>query len=202
VTIGDPAEMLRRRPDIRYAERNLAAATARIGVQTADLFPRVTFNGRLGLEANHLAGLGSSGSDVYSFGPQLTWAALALGHVRARIKAAGAEAEAALATYEKATLVALEETENALVGFSREEARRGFLRESVKASEEAAGLARERFENGATDFLTVLDAERVMFEAQDQLAQSETRAATALVAVYKALGGGWELEGGKAAVKR
>ncbi len=198
VAIGSPADLLRRRPDIRVAERNLAAATARIGVQTADLFPRVTFNGRLGLEASHLSGLTKSGSDTYAFGPQITWEALDIWHVRARIKAAGAQADAALAMYEKTALTALEETENALVDFGREESRRQFLLESVKASDNAAKLARQLYENGATDFLAVLDAERTALEAQDQLAQSETRTATYLVAVYKALGGGWENEPAKA----
>ena len=115
-----------------------------------------------------------------------------LGHVRARINAADARAEAALANYEQTVLTTLEETENALVDFGRERVRQDFLRESVQASETAAKLARQRFEAGATDFLTVLDAERVMLDASDQLARSQTRTATSLVAVYKALGGGWE----------
>ena len=110
--------------------------------------------------------------------------------------AAGAHADAALATYERTVLTTLEETENALVDFSREQARRDFLRESESASRTAASLARQRYENGMRRiFLTVLDAERVLFEAQDQLAQSNTRTATALVAsFYKSLGGGWEIE--------
>ncbi len=194
VALGNPATLLRRRSDVRAAERQLAAATARIGVATADLFPRVTFNGRIGLEASSISGLTKGGSDTWSFGPSITWAALDYGHVRARMQIAGAQADAELARYEQTVLGALEETENALVDFSREEARREFLRESERASETAATLARQRYENGATDFLTVLDAERVLYEAQDRLAQSNTRAATALVAVYKSLGGGWEIE--------
>jgi multidrug efflux system outer membrane protein len=192
VLIGNPEGLLRRRPDVRVAERALAAATARIGINTADLFPRVTFNGRLGLEAGNLAGLDKGGADTWSFGPSITWAALDYGHVRARIKAAGARADAALAAYERTVLTTLEETEDALVDFGQEQARRDFLSESVKSSETAATLARQRYENGATDFLTVLDAERVLLEAQVQFAQSQTRTATALVSVYKALGGGWE----------
>jgi multidrug efflux system outer membrane protein len=193
VTLGHPEELLRRRPDIRVAEHNLAAATARIGVATADLFPRVTFIGSVALEASSFTGLGDSGSDTYSFGPSITWAAFDLGRVRARIEAADARAETNLALYERTVLTALEETENALVEFGRQQARRGFLRTSAQASEQAAGLARLRFEDGVTDFLTVLDAERTVLEAQDRLAQSETDTATALVAVYKALGGGWEI---------
>ncbi len=194
VAIGEPAALLRRRPDIRFAERNLAAATARVGVAVADLFPRVTFVGAVGLEAASFAGLGRDGADTRSFGPRISWAALDLGRVRARIKAADAQVEAQLALYEKTVLTALEETENALVDFGRERTRGEFLRESVTASETAANLARQRYENGATDFLNVLDSERVLLEAQDQLAQSQTRAATALVAVYKSLGGGWQTD--------
>jgi multidrug efflux system outer membrane protein len=194
VGIGDPETLLRRRPDVRAAERGLAAATARIGIATSDLFPRVTFNGRIGLEASEISGLGKAGSDTWSFGPGITWAALDLGHVRARINAADARAEAALANYERTVLTTLEETENALVAFGREQTRRDFLRESERASETAASLARQRYENGVADFLSVLDAERVLFEAQDQLAQSQTRTGTSLVAIYKALGGGWETQ--------
>ncbi len=194
VAISNPESLLRRRADVRAAERYVAAATARIGVATADLFPRVTFNGRLGLEASRFSGLGGAGSDTWSFGPSISWAALDYGHVRSRIQAVGARAEAALAMYERTVLTTLEETENALVDFGREQTRRDFLRESVQASEIAASLARQRYENGATDFITVLDSERVLLEAQDQLARSQTRAAIALVAVYKALGGGWENE--------
>ena len=192
VAIGNPAQLLRRRPDIRVAERNLAAATALIGVATGDLFPRVTFNGSVGLQATSFTGLGGPESDTRSLGPDITWAALDYAHVRSRIKAAGAEPTPQLAQYEKTVLTALEETENALVDFGRARARRQFLTESVKASQSAADLAHLQYENGATDFLTVLDAERVLLESQDQLAQTDTQTATALVAVYKALGGGWE----------
>jgi len=192
VAIGDPAQLLRRRPDIRAAERNLAAATSRIGVAVADLFPRVTFNGAIGLEASSFSRLTGPASDTRSFGPSITWAALDYGHVRSRILAARAQADSQLAQYEQAVLTSLEETENALVDFGRARARQDFLAESVKASQAAADLARSRYDNGASDFLTVLDAERVLLTAQDQLAQTQTTTATALVAVYKALGGGWE----------
>jgi multidrug efflux pump len=194
VAIGAPAELLRRRPDIRAAERALAAATARIGVATADLFPRVAFNGRLALEAGEFSALGKAGSDTYSFGPGITWAALDLGRVRARIKAAHARADAELAFYEKTVLTALEETENALVEFGRAQARRDYLEASARAAQEAVTLANDRYRSGIADFLPVLDAQRTQLSIQQQLAQSQTLTATALVAVYKALGGGWESE--------
>jgi NodT family efflux transporter outer membrane factor (OMF) lipoprotein len=193
VNIGNPADLLRRRPDIRSAESSLAAATARIGVETADLFPRVTFNGNVGLQASEVSGLFKNGADNYSFGPSITWAALDLGHVLARIKAAHARADAQLATYEKTVLNALEETENALVDFGREQARRDYLKASERSAIQAMALARQRYEGGIDDFLPVLDAQRTQFSIQAQLAQSETRTATSLVAIYKALGGGWEI---------
>ncbi|CAI8744528.1 outer membrane protein, multidrug efflux system [Methylocaldum szegediense] len=193
IRIGSPSELLRRRPDIRVAERNLAAATARIGVATADLFPRVTFNGTIALESRTLSGLGASGTEAFSVGPRISWAFLDLGRVLARIKAADASAEARLANYEQTVLTALEETENALVNYNRERTRLALLMSAAAASEHAHQLAHLRFEDGIEDFLTVLDAERRLLQDQEQLAQSETATATALIAVYKALGGGWEV---------
>ena len=191
INIGQPAELLRRRPDIRVAERALAAATARIGVATADLFPKVTFVGTLSLEASTLSGVGGVGSDAYSVGPKITWAAFDLGRVYARIKAADARAEASLAEYEQTVLNALEETENALVNYNREQKRRELLASAAQASVRADELAHVRFTEGVTDFLTVLDTELRLLQDQDRLAQSETATATALAALYKALGGGW-----------
>jgi multidrug efflux system outer membrane protein len=192
VALGQPEDLLRRRPDIRVAERSLAAATASVGVAVADLFPRVTFIGSVAFEAGSFSNIGSRGSDTYSFGPRIFWAAFDLGRVRARIRQADARAEAALAQYEQRVLIALEETETALVNFGRQRFRRNFLFESAQASEKATGLARLRYQYGVSDFLTVLDAERTLLQAQDQLAVSETTTGTALVAVYKALGGGWQ----------
>jgi multidrug efflux system outer membrane protein len=195
IALGKPADLLRRRPDIRIAERNLAAATARIGVATADLFPRITVLGSVGVEAGSLKGFGQGGIDTFSLGPSIFWAAFDLGRVRARIRAADARTEAALAQYEQRVLLALEETENSLVDFQRQQARRDLLRASTQASEKAAGLAKLRYQFGVSDFLTVLDAERTRLIAEDLLADSETRTALSLIAVYKALGGGWEHRG-------
>lgn len=201
IHIGAPADLMRRRPDIRVAERNLAAATARIGVATADLFPRVTFNGTIALESRTLSGLGASGTEAFSAGPRISWAFLDLGRVRARIRAADASADATLANYEQTVLTALEETENALVSYNRQRARRGLLASAATSSERAHQLAHLRFEDGITDFLTVLDAERRLLLDQELLAQSQTATATSLIAVYKALGGGWEVyESGRNAV--
>jgi multidrug efflux system outer membrane protein len=193
VGIGKPEDLLRRRPDIRQAERRLAAATARIGVATADLFPRVTFSGTLGPQAATIPGLFQAGNGAYTLGPSITWAAFDLGRVAARIRGADAHAESELNQYQQTVLLALEETENALVQFGRERARQDALIEAVAASERAAVLADARFQGGAADFLTTLDAQRTVLSLQIQLAESQTRTVTALIALYKALGGGWEL---------
>jgi multidrug efflux system outer membrane protein len=189
--VGDPATLLRRRPDIRVAERTLAASTARIGVAIGDLFPKVTFTGSVGYNAATFGGLGKTGSDTYSVGPAISWAAFDLGRVGARIKIAHAQADADLAVYEASVLGALEETEGALLTYGRAQSRRELLTQAASASERAADLARQRFQGGLTDFVNVLDAEREALIVEDSLAQSRTQTATALVAVYKALGGGW-----------
>jgi multidrug efflux system outer membrane protein len=194
VAIGKPEDLLRRRPDIRQAERRLAAATARIGVATADLFPRVTFSGTLGPQASTIPGLFQAGSAAYTLGPKITWAFLDLGRVAETIRAADAHAEAELNRYQQTVLLALEETENALVQFGRERARQDALVEAVAASERAALLADARYQGGAADFLTTLDAQRTVLNLQLQLAETQTRTVTALIALYKALGGGWELD--------
>jgi outer membrane protein, multidrug efflux system len=190
--VGDPAGLLRRRPDIRVAERELAASTARIGVAVADLFPRVTFTGTVGLVADSFDGLGDSGSDAYLIAPGISWAAFDLGRVRARIAGAQARADGALLRYEQSVLRALEETENSLVSHARARDRLAHAEQAASANGKAAELARLRFEGGSSDFLQVLDAERSQLEAEDRLAQTRTEAATSLIAVYKSLGGGWE----------
>ena len=189
--IGSPDALLRRRPDIRSAERNLAAATARVGIAVGDLFPRVTFIGSVGYNSASVGNLGERQTDIYSYGPSISWAAFDLGRVRARIDVAKAQTQAALAAYESAVLTALEETEGALVTYGYARSRRATLEEAAAASSKAANLARQRFEGGLADFLNVLDAERDTLSVQDSLAQSRTQTATSLVAVYKALGGGW-----------
>lgn len=193
IRIGDPAGLLRRRADVRAAERNVAGATARIGVQVADLFPRVLFVGSVGVAADSFSGLSSGGAGNYAFGPRLQWAAFDLGRVYARIGQADARADAALSFYEKTVLLALEEAENALVDYGKSLERERSLAESERASREAAELARLRYEDGASNFLQVLDAERRLLEAQELLAQSQTDVSVSLIAVYKALGGSWQV---------
>lgn len=193
LALGSPEALLRRRPDIRAAERQLASATAAVGVQVADLFPRITVNAGIGLTAPRLGQLDDPGNDRRSFGPSLSWGLLDFGHVYQRIRAADARSAESLASYEQTVLLALEETENALSDYARERARLDHLQRAAAASHDASELAAQRFESGVSDFLDALDAYRTSLEAEDQLAISQTRAATALVAVYKALGGGWEM---------
>jgi multidrug efflux system outer membrane protein len=192
IQVVSPADLLRRRPDIRAAENALAAETHRVGIAVADLFPRVTFNGRINLEGQTITSLGQSGADGFSFGPRITWAFLNLGRVRQQIKAAGHRADAALARYEQTVLLALEEAENALTSYDRERVRLRHLEASAASAREAATLARQRYQDGIADFLAVLDAERVAINAQNDVVLSRARAAAAWVRIYKAMGGGWE----------
>jgi len=189
--IGTPELLLRRRPDIRVAERNLAASTAEIGVAVGDLFPRITFLGHWGYDAVSSSALGNTGSETFSFGPSISWAAFDLGRVRQKIAQREAAADGALAKYEQTVLQALEETDASLTAYSKAIVKQQHLQTSANASLEAAKLARARYENGVADFLQVLDAERTALAAEDQLARSETQTATALLATYKALGGGF-----------
>jgi multidrug efflux system outer membrane protein len=189
--IGTPELLLRRRPDIQIAERQLAAATARIGIAVADLFPRISFLGHWGFDAASTVDLGNSATETFAFGPSIRWAAFDIGRVRQQIAQREAAATGALARYEQSVLRALEETDASLTGYAQALIKQGHLRQSAQSSAEAATLARARFESGVTDFLTVLDAERTMLEAEDRLAASETQSATALLSMYKALGGGF-----------
>ncbi|MDB5987022.1 MAG: NodT family efflux system outer rane lipoprotein, partial [Nevskia sp.] len=170
--IGTPETLLRRRPDVQVAERNLAAATAGIGVAVGDLFPKVTVAGAIGYNAGSFGGVGNTGSGTYAYGPSISWAAFDLGRVQARIRAARANADAQMAAYQKSVLLALQETEGALITYSRSAARMHTLEQATLASDKAAHLARQRFEAGLTDFLNVLDAEREALDAETSLAQS------------------------------
>jgi multidrug efflux system outer membrane protein len=195
--IGTPEQLLRRRPDVRVAERRLAGATARVGVAVGDLFPKVTLVGQVGYFAPTFSDFGQSEARFFSVGPSISWAAFDLGRVRARIGSAKAQTDAALAAYEGAVLGALEDTEGALISYGRAQSRRDSLQVAAAASDKASDLARKRFEGGLIDFLEVLDAERTALSAELLLSQSRTDAATSLIAVYKALGAGWRTPGAK-----
>ncbi len=190
--IGDPGQLLQRRPDILSAERKLAAATARIGVAKADLFPRVSLSGFLGFTAGRGSQIGSSAANAWALGPSITWAAFDLGSVRARLRGADAQAEGALATYEQQVLLALEESENAFSDYGKRQQRLVSLIRQSESSRAAVDLAAIRYREGTVDFLVLLDAQRERLAAEDAQAQAEVDLYRGIVAIYKALGGGWQ----------
>ncbi len=194
--IGDPTELLRRRPDILAAERQLAAATASVGVATADLFPRVSLSGFLGFIAGRGSQIGSSAAQAWGVAPSITWAAFDMGSVRARLRGAEADAEGALASYEQQVLLALEESENAFSDYARAQERLLALLRQSGASRAAAEQAAIRYREGTVDFLVLLDAERERLAAEDAQAQAEVEVYRGVVGLYKALGGGWQLASG------
>jgi outer membrane protein, multidrug efflux system len=190
--IGTPEQWLQRRPDIIAAERQLAASTASIGLAKAELFPRISLRGLLGLNAATFGNLGKSESGLYSVGIGLSWLPLDFGAIRARIAASEARAKGSLASYEQTVATALEETEGAFSSYTRSAQRGDRLQVAAASAQEAAQLARLRFDAGVTDFLIVLDAEREVLSTRDLLVQARIDTATSLVSVYRALGGGWD----------
>ncbi|VWC72796.1 RND transporter [Burkholderia lata] len=187
---GTPGDLLRRRPDVAAAEARLHAATARIGVATADLFPRFTLSGLLG-SATSSYGFFRAGSDTNLIALGIDWSFLDVGRVRARIAASDAEAAGQLAQYRQTVLGALEETENALLRAARTRDETNHLVRAATDSARAAQLAQARFSAGAIDYYEVLDAQRTLLQAQDAAADGRMRSAASTVALYKALAGGW-----------
>ena len=188
---GTAGAVLRRRPDVAAAEARLHAATARIGVATADLFPRFTLGGLIGSQAVEASALFERDSETRLVALGIDWSFLDVGRVRARIAAADADAAGELARYQQTVLLALEDTENALVRLDRARVADDHLEQAARDSARAAELARTRFESGATGLLEVLDAERSRLQAEDAFAEGRTRSATGAVALYRALAGGW-----------
>ncbi len=188
---GDLDSLVRRRPDVASAERSYAALRAVTGAARREYLPRVAVNGSAGFTSLTLDSLGKSGTSRFSIGPVISWPLLNLGRVRSRVEIAAADEAAAAARYRLAALGARQEIESALLDYQARLRRLADLRAAAKASGSAAELARLRFEGGIANFLQVLDAERTTLDAEDQLALGETEAATALVAVYRAIGGPW-----------
>lgn len=191
IPVGDGATLLSRRPDVRQAERELAAATARVGVATASLYPSVSLGGSVGTSSTSLSGLGSSDSFRFSIGPLISFSLTDLVVGRARIAQEEASAEGALANFEGAWLRALEETEGALTRYARELDRREALRRSRVQAAEAARIARLRYQAGRESFQIVLDNERSLSSIEAELARSEAQLSDNLVSLFLALGGGW-----------
>lgn len=191
IDAGTPGDLLRARPDIAAAEARLHAATARIGVATADLFPRFTLGGLIGSQAIDSSLLFERDSETRIVALGIDWSFLDIGRVRARIAATDADAEGELARYRQTVLLALEDTENALVRHARTRVEDAHLERAANDGERAARLARVRYEAGASGLLEVLDAERTQLQAQDAFAEARTRSVASAVALYKALAGGW-----------
>jgi NodT family efflux transporter outer membrane factor (OMF) lipoprotein len=191
IVTGIPADVLRRRPDVRKAERQLAAQTARIGVAKSDLYPKFTLNGSIGLESLSASTFTDSGNEFYRFGPGVRWAIFRMGSIRNNIKVQEAVQEQALAAYEKTVLTAVQETRDALRAFENEQQRMQSLDAATSAARTAVDLADNLYKNGLANFDTVLEGQRSLRVFEDQLVQSRSAITLNLIQLYKALGGGW-----------
>ena len=192
--MGVPSDLLRRRPDIRQAESAVHSATARIGVSEADLFPRFTISGSIGLKASDFGSWIDWSSRLWNIGPSVTWRVFDMGRVRSGIAQQEALQEQSVIAYQKTVLTALQEVEGALISLSKEQEHRKALVEAVAYNEKAVDLSIKLYTEGQTDFLNVLQAQRALFLTQDALTQSTQTISTNLVALYKALGGGWDMQ--------
>jgi multidrug efflux system outer membrane protein len=191
VPLGLPSDLLRRRPDVRAAERQLASATAQVGVATADYFPKFTLTGTLGLQSEHFKSIGNFNSRYWSIGPSVSWPIFDAGRIHSNVVLQKAKVEEQYANYQKTVLQALSDVETALSSYENERQRRVQLARAADAQQKALNLATQLYKQGVGEFLDVLDAERELFAAQDTLAQSDQMVSSDLVSLYKALGGGW-----------
>lgn len=195
IPVGDGASLLARRPDIRRAERQLAAAAARVNVATADLYPSISLGGSVGSTASSISGLGKSDGFRFSLGPLISWSFPNMEVARSRLKQAEAGADGALASFDGAWLTALQESESALANYAGELDRLAALRRAAAEAGDAARIARLRYQAGRENFQVVLDAERTLASINATIAQSEQTRATNLVSLFLALGGGWQDNG-------
>jgi len=193
VLVGLPSELLRRRPDIRRAERQLAAATAQVGAATADLFPKFSLTGVFNLQSVSASDWFTGRSRFYNVGPTIRWPLFEAGRIRANVKVRNAQQEQALRQYEKAILTGLEDVEKSLVSYVNEQKRNRSLVEAVAANQRAVQMVNELYNKGLVDFLNVLVTQRSLYATENDLAESNALMASNLVALYKALGGGWDL---------
>ena len=191
IKIGNPGEILKKRPDLIARERELAYYTALIGVNTGDLFPKISINGNVGYEARMFSDLGSKLSEVYAFSPSLSWTPFDFGSIRARIKNADERATEALFNYEQSVLLALEEVENALANFSAEREKVVYLQNSFEASKRAYQISKSQYQEGVIDFLTLLESQKTLLETEQNYTTGKFALSSSYIALYKALGGGW-----------
>ena len=198
VSVGVPADLLRRRPDVRRAERQLAAANARIGVAVADFYPKFSFTGDFGLDATKFNPLFDQSSRFFILDPAVKWRLFDFGRTAAEVDQEKARHNDMMLAYQDAVLTALREVEDALVAYANEQDHRAALADAVASARDSVAISTDQYKSGTVDFLQVLDAQRQLLSAQDELAQSDQTIATNLVALYKALGGGWEGEADRA----
>ncbi len=196
IPVGDGASLLARRPDVRQAERRLAAAAARVNVATASLYPSITLGGSLGATAFDSSALGDDAAMRFSVGPLISWSFPNIAATRARIRQAEAGTDIALAQFDQTVLVALQETETALSAYANELDRRAALTTARDRAADAERLSRLRFDAGADSFLTLLDAQRTLAQADAALAASEAAVSNHQISLFKALAGGWSAEDG------
>jgi outer membrane protein TolC len=193
VAAGAPLDLLKRRPDIQQAERQLAANTARIGVATAQLFPQVALVGSLGAQQGQSPGSSQVvGQHLWSFGPGAVWPILDFGTIDAQVDIADLEARASLANYRESILAAVREVDDAIDSFSAQQSRVQNLHGALAAGQRAVDLATARYNRGLTDYLNVVDAERQFYEIEQQDVTAQTAAGEQFVQLYRALGGGWQ----------
>ena len=190
--VGLPSDLLQRRPDVQQAERQLAAATARVGAATADLFPKFSLTGDVGLQSISAGDWITAGSRFWTAGPTVQWRIFDAGRIRANIRVQNARVEQALAGYEQSMLAAFNDVETALTAYAKEQIRRQSLARAAEANQQAVALAEPLYSNGLADFLRVLESQRSLYQSQDALIESERAVSSDLIALYKALGGGWE----------
>jgi outer membrane protein, multidrug efflux system len=194
VPIGIPSEVLRRRPDIRRAEAQIQSMTARIGVATSDLFPKFNLTGSVNFQNDQLHGLINWKDRFWTVGPAVDWQIFSADRIRSNIELQKAMRDETVLAYQKTVLMALADVENALAAYAKEYERRQFLKEAVTANRKSVELATQLYTLGQTDFLNVLNAQRSLFVSEVSLLHSTRNLSTNLVALYKALGGGWEIE--------
>jgi multidrug efflux system outer membrane protein len=193
IPAGLPSDLLQRRPDIRRAEAELAAATARIGEAKSDFFPKIILTGQAGYQTSEIQNLTLGASSFFSFGPSISIPLFTAGRIGSNVQVQESRRDQALDRYQSAILTALQDVENSLVAFQREQERQKKLNIAVENSQRAVDLSNELYSAGLADFLTVLDAQRSLFSLEDELVISERSVIIYLIAVYKALGGGWEI---------
>jgi NodT family efflux transporter outer membrane factor (OMF) lipoprotein len=193
IPVGLPSELLRRRPDVRRAERQLAASTARIGQAVADYFPKFSLLGGVGLQSSKLKSLGDGDSLFRNIGPGVSWNIFAGGRTKSQVAVQTAQEQQALAFYQQTVLTSLEDVENSLTAYTREQTRRQSLANAVSSNQRAVKLSQQLYEKGLGNFLDVLTAQQSLYTSQDALARSEAQVSTNLVSLYKALGGGWDI---------